>query len=83
MSELLRPTVFRVVQDYAQLVGIAKPQIVVTEGSKNGDSYSGEVYRILVRDEGGISEDEQGNVVESKEPEELLRDPHFNQLTTR
>lgn len=79
MSDLLRPTVYRVIQEYAQIAGIPKPQIYVSDGSKNGDSYSGEVYRVQVRPEGWTEQE----VAETAEPDALLRDPHFNQLTLR
>lgn len=48
MSDLLRPTVYQVVHDYARTLGIQKPKLQISEGSKNGDSYSGEVYRIII-----------------------------------
>lgn len=50
MCELLRPTVYKYVCDYAFELGILKPNILVTPASKNGDSYSGEVYRITITD---------------------------------
>lgn len=48
-EKLLRPTVSRVVREIVQQVGIFSPQVDVKFASKNGDSYSGEVYRVVVR----------------------------------
>lgn len=76
MSEFLRPTVYRAIQEYARLAGIVKPQIHVTPGSRNGDSYSGEVYRVHVRPDGWSERDADA------EPAALRSDPHFNQLSS-
>lgn len=78
MCELLRPTLFRRLQEYAELMDITNPQIIVTEGSKNGDSFSGEVYRVQVHPE-GWDEQKDGK----SEPRELLSNPQFNQLNRR
>lgn len=48
MCDLLRPTVHKTVCDYAYRAGIDNPKLVVTEASKNGESYSGEVYRVVM-----------------------------------
>lgn len=48
MCDLLRPTVHKTVCDYAYRAGINNPKLVVTEASKNGESYSGEVYRVVM-----------------------------------
>lgn len=58
-SMLLRPTVNRVVREIVQQIGIRNPHLEVKFASKNGDSYSGEVYRIVVR-----AEDDENNNVE-------------------
>lgn len=57
-SLLLRPTVNRVVREIVQKIGIRNPHLEVKFASKNGDSYSGEVYRITVRPQ----DDENNNV---------------------
>lgn len=48
MADILRPTVNNLVREHAKNLGIENPKLAVTEASKNGDSYSGEVYRIIV-----------------------------------
>lgn len=58
---LLRPTVHRVVREIVQQVGIYSPQIDVKFASKNGDSYSGEVYRVVVRPSEDDLQDEADN----------------------
>lgn len=51
MSDELSETVSKTVCDMASAVGIEPPHnFVVTEASKNGDSYSGKVYRVVVMD---------------------------------
>lgn len=63
MADLLRPTVTEVVQEHAKKMGILKPKLAVTEASKNGDSYSGHVYRIVItsEEEENVSQDQQNN----------------------
>lgn len=48
MSEQLGSTVYKRICELASAEGIDRPQMVVTGASKNGDSYSGEVYRVVV-----------------------------------
>lgn len=60
-AALLRPTVNRVVREIVQQVGIYNPQIDVKFASKNGDSYSGEVYRVIVRPSDNDLQDEADN----------------------
>lgn len=74
MSDQLRPTVFRLVQEYALRVGIDQPQINVQPGSKNGDSFSGEVYRVLVRSANAVKPDDE------PEPTDSANDPQSDQL---
>lgn len=57
-SGTLRPTVNRVVRELVQHLGIYKPHLHVSLASKNGDSYSGEVYRIIIRPD---TEDQRNN----------------------
>ena len=46
---VLTPSVQSVIIDCAHNVGIQKPAIFsVSKASKNGDSYSGEIYRVVV-----------------------------------
>lgn len=63
-AALLRPTVNRVVREIVQKVGIYNPQLDVKFASKNGDSYSGEVYRVIVRPHENDLDDEANNNVE-------------------
>lgn len=82
---LIQSTVFDVLNGYAKQVGISKPQIIATEGSKNGNSFSGHVYRVLVLPEGADAalNNVEPNKEESDpepEPDDYLRDPHDDQL---
>lgn len=63
-SGTLRPTVNRVVRELVKQVGIFKPKLEVSFASKNGDSYSGEVYRIILRPDEKELEDHANNNVE-------------------
>lgn len=63
-SGTLRPTVNRVVRELVKRVGIFKPTLDVSFASKNGDSYSGEVYRIILRPDEQELEDHANNNVE-------------------
>lgn len=62
-NESIRPTVNRVVRELVQQVGIFKPKLEVSFASKNGDSYSGEVYRIILRPDEKELEDQNNNNV--------------------
>lgn len=57
----LRPTVDRVVRELVKQVGVYKPHLDVTFASKNGDSYSGDVYRIIIRPDKTELEDHANN----------------------
>lgn len=61
MSNLLGSTVHRVVHEHAERMGIQKPKLFVSEGSKNGDSYSGEVYRVIVTSDVLVEDHENNN----------------------
>lgn len=63
-SDTLRPTVNRVVRDLVRKLGIFKPTLEVSFASKNGDSYSGEVYRIILRPDEQELQDHANNNVE-------------------
>lgn len=63
-SGTLRPTVNRVVRELVKRVGIFKPTLEVSFASKNGDSFSGEVYRIILRPDEQELEDHANNNVE-------------------
>lgn len=63
-SGTLRPTVNRVVRELVKQLGIYKPQLDVSFASKNGDSYSGEVYRIIIRPDKKEIEDQENNNIE-------------------
>lgn len=63
-SGTLRPTVNRVVRELVKQLGVYKPKLDVSFASKNGDSYSGEVYRIIIRPDEMELQDHANNNVE-------------------
>lgn len=60
----LRPTVNLVVRDLVKNFGYYSPTFEIAFASKNGDSFSGEVYRIIARPGAKDIEDFENNNVE-------------------
>ncbi|XP_031626607.1 uncharacterized oxidoreductase dhs-27-like isoform X2 [Contarinia nasturtii] len=76
-SKTLRPTVNRVVRELVKPFGIYKPKLEVSFASKNGDSYSGEVYRIILRPDEQELEDHANNNVD------MINIPHEIRLIAK
>jgi hypothetical protein len=50
-----------VIEKYAKSWGFQKAELKISNGSKNGDSFSGDVSKVLVQDAGVYHQDSEEN----------------------
>jgi hypothetical protein len=57
----LSEQIIDIILKYAKNMGFQKPELRVSNGSKNGDSFSGDVSRVLVQETVGYNRDIEEN----------------------